>query len=100
MKKIQSPFITYTLAVTVFVALDEDFTDENAENRATQKDIEKSIYRHLETWHAANHCPVHKPSVDVELTEYDITRPPEREKGDDDGAEYGHPADAREERLD
>lgn len=92
------PFITYTLIVNVTVPLDEDFTDENAEARETQRAIEKSMLRHLETWHPETQCPLYKPSVDVELTEYDITRPPEREKGDDDGIEYGHPREAMEDR--
>jgi hypothetical protein len=93
MTKIQPPSITYTLSVSVTVALNEDFTDENAEARDTQRDIEKSVYRHLETWGRVNHCPVYNPSVDVELTDYDITMPNPREKGDDDGVEYGHPGD-------
>lgn len=92
-RKIQPPFITYTLSVNVTVELDEDFTGEDAEARPTQRGIEKSVYRHMETWGAANHCPVYKPSVDVELTDYDITEPNPREKGDDDGLEYGHPGD-------
>jgi hypothetical protein len=95
MKKIEPPSITYTLSVSVTVALNEDFTDENAEARDTQRDIEKSVYRHLETWGRANHCPVYKPTVDVELTDYDITMPNPREKGDDDGSEYAHPGDYR-----
>lgn len=77
--KPKPPFITYTLAVNVTVPLDEDFTDENGVAGRTQRDVEKSMYRHLELWGKANHCPFYKPVVDVELTDYEITRPPERE---------------------
>lgn len=91
--KMSPPFITYTLSVHVTAKLDEDFDQENAEARATQRDIETSVLRHLELWYRANHCPLYQPQVDVELTDYEVTHPNPREKHEDDGQEYGHPGD-------
>jgi hypothetical protein len=99
MPKIAPPFIAYTVNVIVTAKLDEDFYRDDAEARGTQKDIETSLRRHLDAWEKERHCPLYKPTVDVELTEYDITLPDEgRQKGDDDGMEYGHPREALDDR--
>jgi hypothetical protein len=80
MKKITPPFITYTVSVLVTAKLDEDFYQEDAEARGTQKDIETSLRRHLDAWEKERHCPLYKPSVDVELTDYEIELPEERDE--------------------
>jgi len=86
--KKDKPTITYHFAVFLPVALDEDFTQENAEARATQRDF----YRYLQKW------PEYPKVCDVELLDYDIEGENPRAKGDDDGVEYGHPRDAKEGR--
>lgn len=84
--------ITYRFAVYLKLDLDEDFDQENAESKETQRDLQKRVFRYLQRW------PDFPKAADVELLDYELKLENPREKGEDDGREYADPRDHRDGR--